>query len=652
MIGRLKFMGASCSLLLAGMAFFTISAFSQNFRTFTNKEGVQIAAEFLEFSDQKTIRIRRISDSVEFSLNISDLGLDDQMYLANEWKKRAAAAASESQGTLFATLPDPADRLFSFSNLGRWETTTTGSRTAQVTAPGNTWMCYWSKEFEVRFIIPYHGGTSWKIETEENGKVWLTRGEGQKELIGLHLEQGQAAGNAARIASVDPGSVKSSLCLSCIEASDLVAMEELPTDLPLAIAVIRKQSPESMAKLTERKVVAFHGDVGVDELPLLEQFPHLDYLFLKVVGIGINDLLELPRLPKLKHFALRDAAGQVEWDKTLAGMPDLRSLLAVRISRETSSPGTPITTFAANPALSMLVANNRAGNYLSLDALKTAPGLRYLRITAGDIGGKKEDYGPIFGLRNLEYYNAAFDNISMDELDNWFLSGAMQNLRDYTGIQVPLFQYCPVLESVFLTRSESLEGDRDFARLQEAPASLNRLRLSWVHFTNARKMEFVAPENLLSFESGSTTFPDPEFLYRFKNLTRLSVSGDNGGLVDLNISEFPNLTALHLAKIEDLVTLDGITGHSNLEVVSIHNHPILENLGTAQENQGIQTLNISSLQQIENLDTFSKMIGCERLFINNCNNLTSIESIEANNDLKQLEVKNCEKLANVSRREN
>lgn len=638
-----------CSIILL-FAAVTSAHSEEKFRTFTNKQGVQIAAEFLDFADQQTVRIKRISDGMEFSLNISDLGLEDQMYLASEWKKRAAAAESDSKGTLLATMPDPADRLFPVSNIGRWENTTVGARTAQVTALGNTWLCYWSREFEVRILIPYYGETSWKIETGDRGTVWLTRGGGEKELVGLHLEQGQDSENQARVAAIDPKLVRSSLCLSSIDPAELSVIDSLAPDLPLAIAVTRKYTPESLAKLAERKVLALHGDVARQDLPVLEKFSGLDFLFLKVAALGLQDVLQLPRLPNLKHLALRDAAGQVEWDKALASMPNLRSLILTRVAKDTSSPGTPITTFAANPALSMLVANNRSGNYLSLDALKTAPGLRYLRLTAGDIGGKKEDYSPIFALRNLEYYNVVFDNIPMEELDSWFVSGAMENLRDYTGIQVPLCQFCPALESVYLMRSESLEADRDFARLQEAPASLDRLRLNWVHFTNARKMNFVAPENLRSFDSGSTTFPDPEFLYRFRNLTRLAVSGDNGGIVDLNIGQFPNLTSLHLAKIEDLTSVDGLTGHPNLAVISIHNHPLLTNLGTAQQNTSMHTINISGLQQIDDLDTFSKVTGCKRLFVNNCDLLASYETIKTNNTLEQVDVKNCDKLPDFSQK--
>jgi len=637
-----RWVALSCSLMLVG------SCFASNFRTFTNKEGVQIAAEFLEFPDEKTIRIRRISDSQEFLLEISNLGLTDQQFLAGELKKRAAATMSDSEGTLIVTYPDPSDYVHSVSTIGRWESTQIGARTARVMALGNTWICYWSKEFNVRFLIPYFGETKWKIETDKGGLVWLTRGEGEKELAGIFLPSNQDSENSALIGALDPSLAKNSLCLSCIDSAALVAAVALPAEIPVVLASNRKFSLDSIQNFADRKVIAVHGDISLEDLPELEKCSHLDFLFLKVIGLDQGEILTLPSLPGLQHLGLRDSAGQVEWDKALAGMPSLRSLVTVRTAPETTSPGTPITTFAANPALTVLVAYNRGGNYLSLDALKTAPGLRYLRIGTGDIDGKEEDYSAIYGLERLEYANLALDNIPIEEMDDWFVSGAMENLRDYTGYQVPLFENCPSLESIYLMRSESLEADRDFARFEQAPASLSKLRLNWVHYTSARKLNLPAPENLLSFESGSTTFPNPEFLYRFQNLTRLSVGGDNGGLVEIDVSNFPELTSLHLAKIEDLIGVDGITGSSKIAIVSIHNHPLLGGLGTAQTNESIHTVNISALQLIENLDTFAKITGCKRLLINNCDALTSYEIIEANNDLTQLSVKNCEKLPDVA----
>lgn len=620
-------------------------------RIFTNKEGVQIVAELLEIVGKSDVRIRRASDGKEFQFAIATLSLDDQQYIANELKKEAAAHEGDSEGTLIATMPHYRDRLYPITDRAAWEPPEISASATRLAIPAGTWVSYDPSQITGRFLIPYLGETSWKLELDGDRTVWLTRDEGERELVGISLPNtstGEDTGNRERLAGLDTSLVKNVLNVACANVDDLSLIETLDPDIPLAVAASRKLNAEQLQFLATRKLVALHAEVGFSDLNELEKLDSLTYLCLDIKDAALDAQIELPSLPQLQHLALLSTAGQIKWDPSLQKLPQLRSLTNLRTSREFGKKGTPLTTFANNPYLNFLVLHNRGGNYFSFNALETAPNLRYLKIEKNELKGFDGDYTPIVSLKKLEYLYQITNDLPIGLLDSWSASGALSKLRDYGGRQIPLLENLPKLESITIFKDDSEGSNRDFRRFSTAPESLQKVRIGWLPRTEAMQLEIPHPESVVSLELTSTTIPNTGFLYRFNNLKMLKLAADNGDLDIIDLDSFPSLDHIRLYRIEKLRAVDNFTSHPGIVDASFQNCEFLSGLGQSYTNTTLRALNLDRLPALTSLDALNQVTGCEWLRITDCDALTSCEPFSTNNPLTYFHVHDCEQLPEIS----
>ncbi|MDF1811360.1 MAG: hypothetical protein P1V20_04080 [Verrucomicrobiales bacterium] len=617
---------------------------AQEVRVFTNKEGVEISAKYLGvLNDGKFVKILRVSDGRQFVFPVTTLSLEDQAYIAEQIKKQAAESSGAGRTLLIKGI-NVRDRAAPFTTRTIWEDPNIGATEHRLAVPRGAWICYSTtiEDTYGRYFIPYKGERLFEFEASGN-ELWLKRDGAEKELVGVVItyESGFDDKDIRRkIRSIDGTKVKHVLGIAFQSSSYLEQIDALSEDIPIAVYTPGTLSRKQWAALAKAKVIGIHADIDSSDLPELATQLQLEQLAVNIKNHPDGQAIDLPPLPKLKHLVMLNGGRQINWDKSLQGLPALESLVLLRSSQETPSGGTPVSSFAANPKLRLLALNDSSGIAMQASALTTSPNLRFLhyidRAVEGDLTVEM-----LKNLPNLEYFSGIDATLSGNQIDEWLATGAGKIIRDFASYSVPDCKLLPKLERLRVEKSSMQGGIYEYERLSHAPASLLILDIEGISNKDFELLQLPEPGALVSLRLFATKIDNVDLLYRFNKVRKLYYSSNSGRISSINLAKFPDLEYLSLYSFTDLEKLENLTASKSLRYLSLSRNDYLTDLGEAVANDTLEEINLNYLARLTSLSSFERLSNIKRVYLYKLAKLENYANLDTAGTLKYMSIREC-----------
>lgn len=623
-------------------------------RVFTNKDGKAIEAELIAVKGTQA-EIRRAADGQIFNLEIVNLCLDDQAWIA-EWMRDQ----SGEWKPLRLKLPGPLD----YAGVIGMNSSMSGERMneseVELILPVGAWVelnvfCPEAHGEILEHLVRYDGSKRWDVSVEGH-TVLIARDGGPARICGLTVPQrsGSSAGSEAAakdfIASLDRSRLADALS---VEVPSVFAPGDFDV-LGRPVVAVTRDGPfhgKDLRLVKSWNPKALSVSFGKETLDALEEFDSIEALELRndtyrmVNGVRESDYVNREfRLAGVRDLGLMMIPFTSELDRSLASIGGLRLF-----EQSSPSPSGDSTAAASSKEWTRIDGftslESISVNYdIRLRAREVAalPRLRSIVIGAQNFPGDPdlETLTELDGLVQL-----AIQSTSIEEkiLDKWARSGGLRDLRMFRGYREDGFEAMPSLRRLTLYRASNLKtmDSNVFAALPDLNfLSLANLATNELGVLNS--LPHLERLEALRLQGGS--YEGIDSLSALPGLRRLEIYGWEKCPETLDFSGFPTLDQLALFRMPALRELRGITAHPVLRYLRVIDCENLASAGEAFENSTLRYLNLANCQGLANLSGFSKCTGLVNIGVYNCDAIVEPMVIDRLNPRAYISVSNCELL--------
>lgn len=617
---------------------------------FTNKDGKTIEAELVAVNGSQA-EIRRAADGQLFQLEIVNLSLDDQAWIA-DWLRGEAG----DWMNLRVTLPGVLDYLAVIGANGSMTIERVGEREFDLFLPRGAWV-----EINVNpptrnagvyeHLVRYEGEAEWEVSCEGPATL-LSRDGAPPRIAGLTLPEGVAGspdGLAGFVDSFDPSRFDDSLSIEIpnrFDPGDFAGFGRpvvaITADVPL--------TGEALAKVQSWKPRALSIAYGEGCFEVLETFDGLEALEMRseatrmVNGFRVP-LLEKPtfRLPSVRDLSLISVPFIPELGRSLATMPGLRLLFQTSPSRQRDGPPPPVEAwddlagFAALESIHVGFDVRMSG----AEELAALPRLRSLSLNGRNLDWKDSSLAKLADLRGLLQLAIGTSNFDRKIQERWAENGGLGDLRHLRSFQSDGLDKMPRLQRLSIFRApdspEGLPTDA-FAGLPDLRC-LALTNLAQGEVENLASLPSAGKLETLRFFGGKFESLAP--LERLTGLRRIELMSWNQSPETLDFSRLPRLEMIHLSRLGNLRKVHDLTAHPTLRSLQAYGCEKLADFGQPAENSTLRQLVLQDCAAIPNLAGFAATKGLTEIRIYNCDALAEPILIDQLNPNARISIGNC-----------
>lgn len=618
-------------------------------RVFTNKDGKTIEAELVAVNGSRA-EIRRAADGQIFQLEIVNLSLDDQAWIA-DWLR----GGSGDWMNLRVTLPGVIDYLGVIGTNGSMTIERVGEREFDLYLPRGAWV-----EINVNpptrnggvyeHLLRYEGEAEWEVSCE-GPAVLLSRDGAPPRIAGLTLPEGVAGspdGLADFVGGLDPSRFDDSLSVEIPNRFD-------PGDFAgfgRPVAAITADAPltgEALAKVQSWKPRALSLAYGDGCFDVLESFESLEALELRSEATRMVDgvrvpLLEKPsfRLPSVRDLSLISVPFIPELGESLATTPGLRLLFQSSPSRRRDGPPPPVEAWDDLAGFAALESIHVGFDVrMSAEELAALPRLRSLALNGRNLDWKDPSLAKLADLRGLLQLAIGTSSFDREIQVRWAENGGLGDLRHLRSFQSDGLDRMPRLQRLSIFRAPDSPEELS----PDAFAGLPDLRCLALTNLAQREVDLLAslPSagklETLRFFSGK--FESLASLESLSGLRRIELISWNESPEILDFNALPRLEMIHLSRLGNLRAVHDLSAHPTLRSFQAYGCDKLADFGRAAENSTLRQLVLQDCAAIPNLAGFAATKGLKEVRIYNCDALAEPVLIDQLNPGARIYIGNC-----------
>ena len=307
-------------------------------RTFTNTNGQTIEAELLDVVGE-VIRIRRVSDKMEFVIPVKNLSPEDQEFLRTRNSELAKEPIPSEWRILTIHLPTPRDSISIVGCSSSLVSSRHGASSWRVLLPVGGWVRLSVASLSepgtrLDHMVRFRGGKEWRV-FDDGPYLYVARDSAEPKLVGVSLPLNQTSESPRIISKADRSKLD----------------REISIDLP------RGDVPEGLADLVKDRDPAFLVGSLVKTSAitnLLDLEPAALYLTLN--GENFEEINRLDRIEALELF--------LNWQKRDNGDREEFPADQLKITPVAGRSGSP----TRERCFYRRVGNSALGNELASDA--------------------------------------------------------------------------------------------------------------------------------------------------------------------------------------------------------------------------------------------------------------------------------------------
>ncbi len=648
---------STSSRLLLALVFLAVPAWSQEARVFTNKDGKTIEAELITVKGTQA-EIRRATDGQVFNLEIINLCLEDQAWIADWLRNRSGIWKN-----LKVKFPGPMDTAgvigISLSMSGE----RLSASEMDLLLPVGAWVelnvfCPDEHGEILEHLVRYDGASRWEI-TVEGRSLLLSRDGSPAQIYGLTLpERGsESAEGADSVKDFLDGLDQSRLADSLsVEVPSRFVSGELE-DLGRPVVAVTRDGTfggDALRLLKSWNPKALSISFGKGCLEALEEFDSLEALELRndsyrmVNGVRESDYENREfSLPGVRDLGLVMIPFTPEINRSVASIKGLRLFEQSSPPQSASSGAPPASTTEWTGVDQFTSLESFSLPYdirLSAREITSLPRLKSLAIGSRNFSNDDpdmENFANLTGLLQLAVLTTSFDDRIFD---NWVKKGGLKDLRIYRGYHDRSFEGMPDLERLTLYRAS------DESRPMDSDVFADLPNLCYLSLTSLGEQELEilkslsAPDRLEAIRLQGGTFDSIDPLQGFPNLRRLEVTGWERCPETLDFGTFPALELLVLSRVPNLREVRDLASHPSLLSLRFYGCDSLQSTGQAFENTTLRNLSLYDCGGLTDLTGFSGCTGLTHIYLYNCDAISEPMEIDRLNPRAYISVSGCEEL--------
>lgn len=635
---------------------------AQESRVFTNKDGKAIEAELIAVNGTQA-EIRRAADGQVFQLEIVNLCLDDQAWIA-DWLR----GKSGDWQNLRLAMPDPTGYV---SIIGLSSSNTVervGGSEHELLLPVGAWVelnvyLPGSSTDILKHLVRYDGASRWEV-TVEGRAMRLSRDGGPARIIGLTPPRpvatdpaGIAEEHAAFLRGFDPTGFAEGLSIELPGRFESAGFRELTTPL-VAVTSDAVIDGEQLKKLSHWKIGAFSLVLGKGTLEALKDFPTVEALRIRTGIFEERNGVRVPKypdddfnLPQVRDLSLMSITFSDSLERSLAKMTGLRLLEQYPAPLSSSDPsnrppnpeaGQTWSGLDGFPSLQSIYISTSVG--LNPREVASMPSLKALNIGGATFSTNDPELMQLTRLQGMLILSINTSSFKEEILDEWGSNGGLQDLRLLRGFKKRGFEMMPDLERLTIYSPPNA----DLAISRDAFTPLENLAILSLSNPTSEELEALRslphPDRLEAFRLLGGKMPTLDALAALPCLKRLELQNWEASPETLDLGGFAPLEYLMIARATNLREIAGVSAHPALQALRIFDCEALAGFGTPSENTTLRVLYFANCASITSLSGFAKTTGLAAVGLYNCDSLAEPLAIDQASPRALLTVSGCELL--------